>query len=443
MMRNGVMPAALHIAGGRIARVGHIDDIADVDPEDVLDAGSRLVIPGLVDTHVHINEPGRTEWEGFVTATNAAAAGGVTTLLDMPLNSIPATIKAVALERKRKDAEGQCRVDVGFFGGMVPSNLAEMELMWTAGVFGFKCFMVPSGVDEFRHVSESDLRQAMPILSRLRAPLLVHAELPGPIDAAKPKRGTDARSYATYVASRPPAAERSAVQLVIDLARRYNTRVHIVHVSASETLPVLHAARASYMPVTAETCPHYLTLAAEEIPDGATEFKCAPPIRDDANRAALWDALDAGVLDCIVSDHSPCPPEMKKKDSGDFLAAWGGIASLELGLPVIWTEMRAQSRPFVQLTNWMSAAPARLFGLHHQKGRLASGLHADFVVLDEDETFEVVPEKLQQRHKVTPYAGRTLAGRVHATYVRGRLVFADGECVGRPSGRLLRREPVA
>ncbi|MEX2151999.1 MAG: allantoinase AllB [Gemmatimonadaceae bacterium] len=441
---NGIVPAALHIAGGRVMRISHIDDIGGASRSEVLDAGNLVVMPGLVDTHVHINEPGRTEWEGFESATRAAAAGGITTLIDMPLNSVPATTKASALDKKRKSAAKQCRVDVGFFGGVVPGNTDDLAALWAEGVFAFKCFLVPSGVPEFQHVTTADLRGAMPTLSQLRAPLLVHAELPGPIEAVTPDlQGRDPRMYTTYLASRPPAAEVQAVQLMLDLARRHNVRLHIVHVSASEVLPLLKEARADRVPVTAETCPHYLTFDAEEIPTGATEFKCAPPIRGNGNRDQLWRALQDGVLDFVVSDHSPCPPALKRRESGDFLSAWGGIASLELTLPVIWGEMKARGLPFSQVLRWLCEAPARLVGLHRMKGRLATGYQADFVIVDPTQTFECAAKDLHQRHPITPYAGRTLHGRVHATYLRGQLVHAEGENVGGPMGRLLKREGVS
>ena len=440
MTPKGIVPAALHLAGGRIMRISSIDDTGGATQQEILDAGGLVVIPGLVDTHVHINEPGRADWEGFATATQAAAAGGVTTLLDMPLNSIPATTKASALEKKRKAAASQSRVDVGFLGGVVPGNSDDLPQLWAQGVYAFKCFMVPSGVKEFQHVTAKDLQAAMPVLAHLRAPLMVHAELPGPIDAAAAGLADkDRRAYATYLASRPPAAEVDAVRLVLDLARRHAVRVHIVHVSACEVLPLLREARAERLPVTAESCPHYLTIEAQQIPAGATEFKCAPPIRGRENRDHLWNALADGTIDAIVSDHSPCPPDMKKKETGDFFAAWGGVASLELGLSVIWSEVRKRGGSIESVVNWMAAAPAKLAGLHRVKGRISPGLQADFALVNPDEYFGVDPLQLKQRHPVTPYAGRTLHGRVHATYLRGELVFANGETVGEPRGQLLAR----
>lgn len=421
-------------------RVSSIDDTGGASPHEILDAGDLMVIPGLVDTHVHINEPGRAEWEGFATATKAAAAGGVTTLLDMPLNSIPATTKASALEKKRKAAHNQARVDVGFLGGVVPGNNDDLAELWSQGVFAFKCFLTPSGVKEFQNVTAKDLLAAMPVLAHLRATLMVHAELPGPIDAATAALGDkDRKQYSTYLASRPPSAEVDAVRLMLDLARRYSVRVHIVHVSACEVLPLLREARAERLPVTAETCPHYLAIEAEQIQSGATEFKCAPPIRGRENREHLWNALADGTLDCIVSDHSPCPPDMKQKEVGDFFAAWGGVASLELGLSVVWSEARKRNIPFERVIDWMAHSPARLAGLQRLKGRLSPGLQADFALVDPTEYFAVDPKLLKQRHPITPYAGRTLHGKVHATYLRGELIYSRGEVVGEPIGKLLAR----
>lgn len=422
-------------------RVAPHDDIGSARASEIVDVGQLVILPGLVDTHVHINEPGRAEWEGFETATRAAAAGGVTTLLDMPLNSIPATTKASALEKKRKAANGHCTVDVGFLGGVVPDNADQLAELWARGVFGFKCFLTPSGVDEFRNVTIEDLREAMPVLAELRAPLLVHAELPGPIDAAtRDVNGKDPRAYATYLASRPPNAEVQAVQMMLDLARRHQVRLHIVHVSAAEVLALLRDARAGHLPVTAESCPHYLTIDAEQIASGATEFKCAPPIRSAVNRAQLWLGLQDGILDMIVSDHSPCPPAMKRKESGDFFAAWGGVASLELGMSVVWSEMKKRGLGIELLAKWMAEEPARLAGLRSLKGRVAAGQQADLVIMDPNRYFTVDPKSLEQRHPVTPYAGRTLHGKVCATYLRGQLIYAEGKVLGSPRGKLLARE---
>ena len=437
---HGVVPASVHIADGRIVRVGAIDDTGDASPFTTLDAGDAVVLPGLVDTHVHVNEPGRTDWEGFVSATRAAAAGGVTTLLDMPLNSVPATTTRVALAVKRTAAEGQCFVDVGFIGGVVPGNTEELAGLWEDGVFAFKCFMVPSGVDEFSHVSEADLRDALPVLRQLGATLMVHAELPGPIERAVAALGkADPRVYATYLASRPSAAEVEAVELLLRLARESSARIHIVHVASADVLPLLAAARRNGVTVSAESCPHYLAIDATTIPDGATEFKCAPPIREKTHQDRLWKALADGVIDQVASDHSPCPPPLKRQDTGDFFQAWGGIASLELTLPVVWTAMRSRSMELAQLARWLCEAPARLAGLTGIKGRIAPGYRADLVMFDAEAAFVVDPERLHQRHKFTPYAGRTLRGRVQATYRSGELIFVDDDSVGSPAGVVMRR----
>ncbi len=436
----GCAPASIHVGGGRIVAVGAFADVArDCPVVEVDDAA--VLLPGLVDTHVHINEPGRTEWEGFRTATRAAAAGGVTTLVEMPLNSIPATTTRAALETKRAAAEGKCHVDVGFWGGLVPGNTAELPRMFEGGVFGFKCFLVPSGVDEFAHVTEEDLRAALPELARMGALLIVHAETPAPIEAALAgQTDADARRYETFLRSRPKAAEDEAVALMVRLCRETKARVHIVHHSSSSSLALLGAAKAEGLAFTAETCPHYLTFAAEDVPDGATEFKCCPPVRERDNREQLWDALDAGTLDLVVSDHSPCPPEMKGREAGDFLKAWGGIASLQLRLPVVWTQAQARGHAIERVVEWVAAAPARLVGLDGRKGTIRAGCDADLVVFRPGEQFRVEPAMLHHRHKLTPYAGRTLSGVVEATYLRGALIYERGEFKSeRAAGALLAR----
>jgi allantoinase len=415
---DGVRAASVHIAEGQIVRLGALDEVTADIP--VVDAGNSIVMPGLVDTHVHVNEPGRTEWEGFETATRAAAAGGVTTILDMPLNSIPATTTADALEAKRQAARGKSVVNVEFIGGVVPGNAGELEALRDAGVRAFKCFLSPSGVDEFPAVNERDLREAFPVLARLGLPLMVHAEDPACLLAS---RGSS-RKYGDYLTTRPVAAERAAISLLTQLLARAPTPVHIVHLSSASSLDIVRTARARGLPLTVETCPHYLTFAAEDIPDGATEYKCAPPIRDKAERDALWEALIAGDIDLVASDHSPCPPEMKATE-GDFFSAWGGIASLQLSLSAVWTGARDRRLKPERIAQWMSAAPARLAGLQSRKGALAAGYDADIVVWDPETRFVVDPTELLHRHKVTPYAGRELFGRVSATYVGGRRIFGQ------------------
>jgi allantoinase len=435
---DGMRSATLAILAGKIVSVLPIDAPAHGSRE--LDFGDLIVMPGLVDTHVHINEPGRAHWEGFDTATRAAAAGGVTTLIEMPLNSIPATISAAALEEKYHSAEGRVWVDVGFWGGVVPGNAGQLERLFAAGAFGFKCFLVPSGVPEFQHVAEPDLRTALPILARMKAVLLVHAEAPQPI--AEAERKTSAlppARYSTWLRSRPRAAENDAIALLTRLAREFNTRVHVVHLSSAEALACIHNAQREGVPITAETCPHYLTIAAEEIADGATQFKCAPPIRARANQEQLWEGLASGVVTMVVSDHSPCPPELKTLASGDFRQAWGGIASVELGLPVMWTAASERGFAPADLARWMCAAPAQLAGLQHRKGAIAAGYDADLVIWDPDETFCVETGRLHQRHKLTPYAEKQLRGKVKSTVVRGKVVYDNGDFVSGPKGSVLRR----
>jgi allantoinase len=418
----GVRPAAVHVKGGVIDRVAAWDDVGASGVEDV---GELAVLPGIVDTHVHLNEPGRTEWEGFATATRAAAAGGVTTLVDMPLNSIPPTTTREAFAAKRAAAKGQCSVDVGFWGGVVPGNQRELAGLVTDGVRGFKCFLVDSGVAEFGWVGEPELAPAMQILAGLGVPLLVHAEV------------ADATKYATYLASRPPAAEEEAIKLVSRLCRATRARTHIVHHSAASALGLLREAKAEGLPLTAETCPHYLHFAAETIPDGATAFKCAPPIRDADNREALWRALGEGVLELVASDHSPCSPNLKALEQGDYMAAWGGISGLQLALPVVWTEASKRGFQLADVVRWMCTATSRLAGLTGKKGAITAGADADLVVFADEERTTVTPELVHHRHKVTPYAGESLRGAVHATYVRGTKVAERGRVIASELGALI------
>jgi len=414
---HGVRPAAIHVAGSRIVRLSAWDDVPAAMP--AFDAGDSLVMAGLVDTHVHVNEPGRTEWEGFATATSAAAAGGITTICDMPLNSIPATTSVAALEAKRTAAQDQCAIAVEYIGGVVPGNTSELVPLRDAGVCAFKCFLSPSGVPEFPSVSEGDLRAAFPVLARTGLTLMVHAEDPELLVG-----GGKSRRYADYMASRPVEAEQSAIELLIRLMEWCPTPVHIVHLSSADALPSIGAARARGLPLTVETCPHYLTFAAEEIPAGATTYKCAPPIRGGATREALWRGLSQRQIDLVASDHSPCPPAMKAT-GGDFFAAWGGIASLQLSLSAVWTGARTRGVAPERLAEWMSTAPARLVRAEGRKGALAEGFDADIMVWNPEASFVVDPANLLHRHPVTPYAGRELFGVVRATWAGGRLVFGS------------------
>jgi allantoinase len=434
----GERPAAVHIRDGVIVDISGFDEVRSGVP--VHEAGDSVVMPGVVDTHVHINEPGRTEWEGFSTATRAAAAGGITTLIEMPLNSIPAATTVAAYHEKVAAASGKLHVDVGFWGGVVPGNTAALRPLWEAGVFGFKCFLVPSGVDEFRHVTEPDLRLALAQLTALGAPLLAHAELPDPIEAALGRLRTESpRSYATWLASRPCEAEDQAIALLLSLARELHARIHVVHLSSCSSVAQLQHTKTQGVHVSVESCPHYLTFTAEDIPDGATPFKCAPPIRERANREKLWAALEDGTIDLIASDHSPCPPSMKLCESGDFLRAWGGIASVQLSLPALWTEARSRGYALTHLVKWICGAPAALAGLEKRKGAIAAGCDADFVIWNPDARFRVDPECLHHRHKLTPYAGRELFGVVETTFLRGNKVFDRGQFAAAPLGRVLKR----
>jgi allantoinase len=428
-------PRSIHIREGRIVEVAAYDDVAR-DSEIVAVNDESVVMPGLVDTHVHINSPGRTEWEGFRSASQAGAAGGVTTLVDMPLNSIPPTTTLAGFRTKLDQARDDCFVDVGFWGGVVPGNTAELAPMFAAGVVGFKCFLVPSGVDEFEYVTEEDLRAAMPELARLDALLIVHAELPGPIKTSD----DSSRDYQTFLESRPRAAEDEAIELMIRLSREFRTRVHIVHLSSADAVPMLRNSQREGVRITAETCPHYLHFAAEKIPAGATEFKCCPPIREQENREQLWEGLADGTIGLIVSDHSPCPGEMKLRESGDFMKAWGGIASLQLRLPVIWTEAQRRGFSLLDLTRWLCANPAKQVSLESRKGSIAPGSDADLVIWNPDARFTVSATTLLHRHKISPYDGEPLKGVVQRTFLRGKKIYDDGSLNNAAMGHMLLRQ---
>jgi allantoinase len=434
----GIQPGAI------LVRDETIDGLAPIDqvPPDVQvhDFGDSVILPGLVDSHVHINEPGRTEWEGFETATRAAAAGGYMTLVDMPLNCLPPTTTVAALAAKREAAEGKCWVDWLAWGGVVHDNQEHIEALTIAGVPGFKCFLIHPGIDGFTMVTEPELRAALPHVARTGLPLLVHAELPGLVDDATQRlqnNDADWSRYATYLQSRPEEAELAAIRLLLSLCRQYKFRLHIVHLSASSALAELCAARAEGLPVSVETCPHYLHFCAEEIPDGATLCKCAPPIRSRENREELWQGLRDGIIDLVATDHSPCPPVMKRLEEKNFKTAWGGIASLSLALPVMWTEASRRGFTLTDLTRWMAEAPARLAGCSARKGRIAVGCDADFVIFDPYTEFVVTDDRLYYRYPVSPYLGERLRGVVKATYLRGQPVFSDGKFPEEARGREL------
>lgn len=418
---SGVRPALIQVLEGRIAAVG---GYGDGGPR-VIDYGDLVIMPGLVDSHVHVNEPGRTEWEGFETATRAAAAGGVTTIVDMPLNSIPPTTSVAALQLKREALMGKAWVDVALWGGAVPGNAAELELLLDAGAVGFKCFMVDSGVPEFPPLSITEIAEVAGVLSEARAPLIVHAESPEHLGPAGP-------TYPEYLRSRPASGEDAAIERLRDISERTRTRIHVVHLSSAGALDTLRRAREATVSLTAETTPHYLFFTAEQIPEAATEYKCAPPIRERENRERLWEGLRQGLIDMVVTDHSPAPPEMKR---GDFARAWGGIASVQFGLAATWTEARARGFGPKDMARWMCEAPARLSGLASRKGSIAPGQDADLVVWDPDEAFVVEPSRIEHRHKLTPYLGAKLFGQVRATWVGGRKIYDNGSHIGSPSGR--------
>ncbi|HVJ19570.1 MAG TPA: allantoinase AllB [Polyangiaceae bacterium] len=429
VLPEGVSAATLLFQDGKISEV-----LPGTGPlEGVLDAGELVISPGLVDCHVHINEPGRAEWEGFDTATRAAAAGGVTTLVDMPLNCLPVTTSAAALETKLRACEGQLHVDVGFWGGVVPGNAAELAGLARAGALGCKAFLVHSGIDEFPNATERDLRQAMPVLRDHGLPLLAHAELDLGADVFE----TSPRAYRGYLESRPRSWEDAAIALLIELCRETRCPVHIVHLSSASAVPLLREAKAKGLPLTVETCPHYLCFEAETIPDGATHFKCAPPIRERDNREALWQALFEGVIDFVISDHSPCTPALKLAERGDFQAAWGGVASLQLGLPAIWSEASRRGAGLEDLARWMSSAPARFAGVAGRKGSIAVGAAADLVIWDPDAAFEVSPDGLHFKHKISPYLGQSLRGVVRRTLLGGEIAYAEGSFDTPPRGRAL------
>lgn len=449
----GVKEAVVVIKEGKITDI-IAPELAHPDCQ-VEDLHELCLLPGLIDSHVHVNEPGRTEWEGFRTATRAAAAGGITTIADMPLNCDPVTTTAEAFQIKldalcgkyidkkpgaSPPEEERLFVDCAFYGGVVPGNAGELEKMIAMGVSGFKCFLIHSGIDEFPNVSEKDLREAMPILARHKIPLLVHAELCH--EHADDSTWTNPRSYLSFLASRPRKWENEAIEMMIRLCREFKGPVHIVHLSSSDALPAISALKRDGLPFTVETCPHYLSFEAEQIPDGDPRFKCAPPIREAENRERLWRGLTAGIIDFVVSDHSPCVPDLKYITEGDLKKAWGGISSLQFGLPVIWTEARKRGLDLNDLTQWMCSRPAKFLGLSHRKGAIEVGCDADLIAFDPDADFQINKDIIQHKHKVTPYESRQLKGVVRKTFVRGQLVYENGKLTAHASGEQILQKRV-
>ena len=424
-----------------IIKNGLIDAIREHDYQPncaVEDLGNKVLMPGLVDSHVHINEPGRTEWEGFNTATQAAAAGGITTLVDMPLNCIPVTINKQAFDEKLDAVVDKLWVDCGFWGGVIPDSVNDLDELLDAGVLGVKSFLIDSGIEEFPNMEADDLRKAMPILAKHNSPYLIHAEL----DCGNSEPAEISDSYQTFLDSRPKSWENDAIDMMIDLNREVKANgqdchVHIVHLSSAEAISSIKAAREEGQSLTIETCPHYLTLFSEEIPDGKTLFKCCPPIRENDNRHQLWQGLKDGVIDFIVSDHSPCTPQLKHIDSGDIEKAWGGISALQFGLPLIWTQAAERGFGLTDIAYWMSAQTAKFIGMDHVKGYIKVGYHADFVVFDDKSEYEITNEMIKHRHKITPYEGRTVKGRVERTYLRGQTVYDNDEFMNAPVGQPL------
>lgn len=437
VLANGVVDGFVHVKNGKIETI--LQGFLSANSMPVVDVGNDVVSPGVVDTHAHINEPGRTEWEGFKTATRACAAGGVTTVVDMPLNSIPATTTVDAFQQKLASAKASgCSVDYGFWGGVIGTNNTELAPMVAAGVLGFKCFLIESGVDEFPHVNEQQLLSVLPILKKCGVPLLAHAELD--IPGAVQKSVSSSQTYDDYLLSRPKEWENAAIRLLIKLCEKTGARIHVVHLSSAEALPMLSEARKRGLPISAETCPHYLTLCAEEIASGATQFKCAPPVREKHNQSLLWKGIHEGVIDFIVSDHSPCTPSLKCFETGDFMKAWGGISSLQLGLSLIWSAAKEHNLNLTDLARLLSENTAKFAGLFDCKGEIAVGKDADLVVWNPDESFIIQEQSIFHRHKMTPYLTKKLYGRVKKTFLRGQQIYADGTFVDGLGKALLKQQ---
>lgn len=425
----GISAREVGVRDGKIVAIEPLGNNLSADRVIEL-AADEVLLPGLVDTHVHVNEPGRTEWEGFESATKAAAAGGVTTIVDMPLNSIPPTVNLEALQIKREAASSKAYVNIGFWGGAIPGNKKDLRDLHDAGVFGFKCFLLHSGVDEFPSLSVEEMEEDMIELKSFDSLMIVHAEDSQAVDRAPDAEGDQ---YERFLKSRPRGAENVAIAQVIERARWTGARAHVLHLSSSDALAMIKTAKSDGVKITVETCPHYLTLLAEEIPNGATSFKCCPPIREASNRELLWKGLEEGIIDCIVSDHSPSTIDLKDVENGDFGVAWGGVASLQLGLPLIWSEAKQRGISLEQVVSWMSTKPAELAGLKN-KGSISLGNDADFAVFAPEDAFVVDVHKLHHKNPISPYQGKTLAGVVRSSIVGG----ADVD-FKTPQGKLIRR----
>ncbi len=438
--KNVLTPGGL-TAGSVIIENGLIGDVLEYSSKldfEFIDYGESVIMPGLIDTHVHINEPGRTDWEGFETASKSAAAGGITMLVDMPLNSTPVTANFNALKKKIDAAKNKLYVDCGFYGGVIPGNCNQLEALVKGGVLGFKAFLIHSGIDDFPNVNESDLRKALEVLRHVTdLPLLIHAELPGESNfKAKDMKDYDEYSFQSFVKSRPKEWENRAIELLIKLCREYDYHIHIVHLSSADAIDMISNAKREGLKLTVETCPHFLYFSSEEIADRDTRFKCTPPVRDNANREKLWKAVKEGVIDFIVSDHSPCDPDLKYLEEGSFEKAWGGIPGLQLGLSAVWTEARNRGFTIEDISRLMSTNTASFIGLGNRKGKIEKGYDADLIIFDPEKSFTVKEENLFHRHKVTPYEGCKMYGEVKTSYLRGRKIFENGEIVGSPEGRV-------
>lgn len=427
----GLKKAFVLISDGRIMNI--VPELPDTLP--VTDIGDKILMPGITDPHVHINEPGRTSWEGFETATLSAITGGITTLVDMPLNSSPVTTTVQAFREKLRATERQLHTNCGFWGGIVPGNAHEIKGLIKEGVLGFKAFLTHSGIDDFPNVTAEDLEKVMPVIAAHNLPLLVHCEITPP---GYRYTVTDPRSYQQYLSGRPPSWEHTAIGLMVDLCRKYRCRVHIVHLSSAASLDQIAKAKEEGLPLTVETAQHYLYFNAEDIEDGQTAFKCAPPIRERENNLRLWEALKTGLIDFVATDHSPAPPDLKQLESGNFTKAWGGIASLQLALPVLWTAARKHGCSPEQIAQWLCERPAYLAGTYQAKGKIAAGYDADLVVWDPGTSFAVTADKLHHKNKVTPYLNKTLYGVTEQTYLKGVKVADEGVCIHPHQGNIIK-----